>query len=84
MKALQSLPNIGLKLERQLAAVGIETPEELARIGSKEAWLRIKTVDSSACYMRLCALEGAIRKVRWHDLDASVKAELKNFYVQHR
>jgi DNA transformation protein len=37
-------------------------------------------MDPSACLMRLCALEGALRGVRWHDLDARTKGELKVFY----
>jgi DNA transformation protein len=51
---------------------------------SKEAWLRILARDPSACIMRLSALEGAIRGVRWHYLDADVKADLKAFYHQHK
>jgi len=33
---------------------------------------------------RLSALEGAVRGIRWHDLDADVKKELKEFYSGHR
>ena len=84
MEELQSLPNIGRKLERQLHEAGIGTVEELKRVGSREAWLRILAFDPSACLMRLSALEGAIRGVRWHSLDPEVKAELKAFYHQHK
>jgi DNA transformation protein len=48
--------------------------------GSREAWLAIRATDPSACYNRLCGLEGAIRGIRWHDLDEDTKAELKAFY----
>ncbi len=84
MEELQSLPNIGRKLERQLHEAGIGTVEELKQVGSREAWLRILAFDPSACLMRLSALEGAIRGVRWHSLDPEVKAELKAFYHQHK
>ncbi len=84
MEELQSLPNIGRKLEHQLHEAGIGTVEELKRVGSREAWLRILAFDPSACLMRLSALEGAIRGVRWHSLDPEVKAELKAFYHQHK
>ncbi len=82
---LSSLPNIGKNLEAQLNAVGITTAEELKEIGSKEAWLRILSIDNSACYMRLSALEGAIQRIRWHNLPPPVKEELKRFYnaVKH-
>ena len=80
MGELAKLVNIGPKLEEQLRQVGIATPEALKAAGSREAWLRIKAIDPSACIMRLSALEGAIRGIRWHDLDAGVKAELSDFY----
>ena len=72
--------NIGKQIEQQLLQVGIDTPEKLKEIGSKQAWLNIKAIDPSACYNRLCALEGAIQGTRWHHLREDVKQELKEFY----
>lgn len=80
MGKLSELPNIGAELERQLNDVGIFTAEELKSVGSREAWTRIYIYDPSACVNRLMALEGAIRGVRWHYLDAETKEELKEFY----
>lgn len=77
---LSKLPNIGKTLEEQLIQVGIQTPEQLAELGSHKAWLSIKAMDPSACYSRLCALEGAIQGIRWHSLDQKTKEELKEFY----
>lgn len=82
MGELSKLPNIGKTLEEQLMEVGINTPDELERVGSKEAWLRILTIDDSACINRLMALEGAIRGIKKNLLDDSIKAELKEFYRQ--
>ncbi len=84
MGELVKLPNIGKVVAEQLQQVGVHTPDELRQIGSREAWLRIQSVDPSACYNRLCALEGALRGIRWHDLDAETKAELKAFYQAHK
>jgi DNA transformation protein len=84
MSAMTDLPNIGKVLEQQLSDVNIHTPEELASAGSREAWLRILAMDPSACYMRLCGLEGAIRGARWKDLPQDVKADLKAFYRQYK
>ncbi|WP_303868459.1 TfoX/Sxy family protein [Acetobacterium wieringae] len=81
---LTKLPNIGKEIKKQLQAVGINTPEDLAAVGSHEAWLKIRAINSSACYNRLCALEGAIRGVRWHDLNEAVKNDLKAFYKDSR
>ena len=84
MGELTALPNIAAKLESQLNDVGINTIEELKKVGSREAWLRILACDPSACIMRLSALEGAIQGVRWHHLDDETKASLKVFYRQHK
>lgn len=84
MGELAKLVNIGPKLEEQLRQVGVSTPEELKAAGSREVWLRIKAIGPSACIMRLSALEGAIRGIRWHDLDADVKADLSTFYHAHK
>jgi len=84
MGELTKLPNIAAKLEAQLADVGITTVDELEKVGSREAWLRILARDPSACLMRLSALEGAIRGVRWHYLDDETKKSLKEFYREYK
>ena len=66
MGELSKLPNIGKSVEEQLNLVGINTVEDLKIIGSKEAWLKIREIDKSACINRLYALEGAIEGIRWH------------------
>ena len=84
MGELTKLPNIAKKLEAQLADVGITTVDELRRVGSQDAWLRILARDPSACLMRLSALEGAIQGIRWHYLNEETKVSLKAFYSQHK
>ncbi|MBZ4647543.1 MAG: TfoX C-terminal protein [Clostridia bacterium] len=81
MTKLSDMPNIGKELEKQLKKAGVETPEQLIELGSKETFRRIRSVDSSACINRLYALEGAIRNVRWHYLSQDIKDELKAFYL---
>lgn len=80
MDDLSLLPNIGKIVQQQLNEVGIETVKQLIEIGSKQAWLRIKGIDDSACINRLYGLEGAIQGIRWHNLSEEVKRELKEFY----
>ena len=84
MGELSKLVNIGKVLEKQLQETGIETLDDLKACGSKNAWLRIKAVDPSACYNRLCALEGAIEGIRWHYLTDDTKKDLKEFYLQNK
>lgn len=80
MTKLSDMPNIGKALEDQLKKVGIETCEDLMKLGSKEAFQRIRRIDGSACVNRLYAIEGAIQGVRWHYLSQEDKAQLRAFY----
>ncbi len=80
MYRLREMPYIGDVLARRLADVGIDNPEELRKVGSKEAFARIRRVDAGACFSMLCALEGAVREVRWHYLEDAVKRDLKEYY----
>ena len=80
MGELSELPNIGKVLENQLNDVGINTVDDLINLGSKEAWLKIKEIDDSACLNRLMALEGAIQNIRWHNLSEEDKDNLRDFY----
>lgn len=80
VKQLSEMPNIGKILAEKLQLVGIETPQDLLDIGSEQAFIRIKTVDSGACMSMLQALEGAVQGIRWHHLEPGRKHELKQFF----
>ena len=80
MGELSNQPNIGEIVEKQLNQVGIDTLEQLKEIGSKQAWLKIKAIDDSACIHRLYAMEGAIQGIRKTELATDKKEELKEFY----
>ncbi len=81
---LEKLPNIGAVVAGQLVQVGIDTPEKLAAVGPRQAWLRIQKIDPSACYNRLCGLVGAVQGVRWHTLPEEEKEELRAFYQKQK
>lgn len=84
MSELSKMMNIGKVVAEQLVQVGIETPEKLREVGAKDAWLRIKAIDDSACIHRLYAMEGAVRGVKKTELPQEVKAELKAFYEANK
>lgn len=84
MGELSKLPNIGEKVEGQLNAVDIFTYEELKKFGAENAWLKIQSIDKSACIHRLLALEGALQGVPKKLLPEDRKAELKKFYEEHK
>ncbi len=81
MPKLTDLPNIGKTLSEKLNTIEITNFEELKTIGSKQAILKISTLENSgACINMLFALEGAIQGIRWHGLSKETKQELKAFY----
>ena len=81
MKSLKDLPNIGKLIEKELNDVGISSYEDLKKIGSVEALIKIsKSIFDEGCLNKLYALEGAIQNIRWHSLDADRKLEIKKEY----
>ena len=80
MGELAKLPNIGKVLEEQLNQAGITTYEELKEIGSRQAWLKIKAMDDTACLHRLYSLEGAILGIKNAELTTETKQDLKDFF----
>ena len=82
MDELRNLPNIGPELEKILKLAGIQTARDLIKTGSKETFIRIKTIDPDACLDKLYALEGACQHIRWHFLDQEKKRELKDLFDQ--
>jgi len=69
-ESLTSLPNIGREMARCLVAAGIQSPDALRDLGSIEAAIRVSPHKRSGpvCRSALCALEGAVRGVRWHSI----------------
>lgn len=79
MAELTSMFNIGKEIEKKLKSVGIGTSEELTRIGSKEAFARLKTRYPNVCLVHLYTLQGAIDEMEYNQLSDKMKVELKNF-----
>lgn len=82
--ALTQLPNIGKVVAEKLIQVGITSPQELMEVGSEQAFIRIQTIDETACFSMLQGLEGAVQGIRWHNLPKERKAELKEFFHLRR
>jgi DNA transformation protein len=77
---LTQLPNIGKVVAEKLVQVGITTPEELKTIGTEQAFIRLQTIDETACLSMLQGLEGAVQGIRWHYLPKDREEELKAFF----
>jgi DNA transformation protein len=77
MSEIESTPNIGKVLGGRLRHVGIETREELEKLGDDKAFQKlVKTYPEDACTHTRLALAGAVRGIRWHDLDEKLRQEL--------
>ena len=85
VEKLTDLPNIGAVLAERLRAAGIETSSDLKNLGSVEVLRRVRQVcqDDLPCMNMLCALEGAIRGVRWHSIPKNERAQLWRRYRDH-
>ncbi len=78
----KNLKNIGITFSKKLINAGIDTPQKLKKLGSKEAFLQIYKSGGfcdkfNALY--LYALEGAILNCDWKEIPKETKAEFKNF-----
>jgi len=81
---LIDLPNLGEVVVAQLARAGITTPAQLRRSGSVGAALRLEAMGVSVCASKLCALEGAIRGIRWHSIPAAERTALQKRFAARR
>ena len=82
MAELSSLKNIGKEIERKLKTIGINSAEELKKIGSKDTWFRLKLKYPEICLVHLYTLEGAIRDIEYNQLSEETKREWKAFTDQ--
>lgn len=81
MDELMKLPNVGKVLAGNLIKSGITTPEELYRVGAKEAFLRIRReVDPEACLHMLYGIKGAILGIPDSELPEDVREDLRAFF----
>jgi DNA transformation protein and related proteins len=81
---LTDLQNIGIVVAGKLKEAGIKTPEELRAIGAEQAFIRLQSIDETACFSMLQGLEGAIQNVRWHNLPKERKEELRQFFQMRK
>lgn len=77
---LCELPNIGKVLAGKLNQVGIVSEQDLKNAGAENAFIKLATIDETACINMLYALEGAIQGIRWHQLSKDRKQELLEFF----
>lgn len=79
MTELSSMRNIGKEIEKKLKSVGICSAEELTKLGSKEAYFRLKMRYPNVCLVHLYTLQGAIDGIEYNRLSDEIKCDLKSF-----
>lgn len=75
---LRDLRNLGPASERMLLAAGINTPVELDRLGSVEAYRRAIAAGGHRSLNFLWSLDAALLEVDWRDLPADRKSLLRS------
>lgn len=76
---LERMKNLGPISAARLRAVGVETPEELRRLGAVEVYIRLRRAfPSQTTHIMLYALHGALANVRWYELSDEVTAALRD------
>ena len=73
---LLALPGLGPKTVAWLLRIGIETYDDLDRLGSIEVYRQLLAAGYPATLNALYALESVLLDCDWRDLPASRKAEL--------
>ncbi|MCX4254428.1 MAG: TfoX/Sxy family protein [Bacilli bacterium] len=79
MTELTSMRNIGKELERKLKKIGINSAEDLKKMGSKEVFFKLKMRFPEVCLVHLYTLEGAITDTDFDKLSEETKKNLKEF-----
>lgn len=77
-KKISDVRNLGLGSEKNLAKAGINTPEELHKIGAVSAYHALKFfVGPQVTLNFLWGIEGALTDTDWRDISVERKEELK-------
>lgn len=79
MSKLTNMINIGEEMAKKLITVGIDSSEELIKVGAKQAFIKLKEIYPQVCLVHLYALEGAINSTEFNSLPEEKKKELKEF-----
>ncbi|MDE6585522.1 MAG: TfoX/Sxy family protein [Clostridia bacterium] len=79
MTDLTTMMNIGKEMASKLKSIEIDCAEKLIKVGSKEAFFRLKAKYPQVCLVHLYTLEGAIQNVEFNCLSEETKTDLKAF-----
>ncbi len=67
------------RIRKKIKKIGINSAEDLKKIGSKEAFFQLKMRFPEVCLVHLYTLEGAITDTDFNKLSEETKKDLKEF-----
>ena len=76
MTSTDKLRNIGPKSAAWLRQVGLRTHEDLAAVGTVEAFMRVKRAGFKPTLNLLYAIEGALQDCHWQEIPDTRRSEL--------
>lgn len=82
VQRVKDLPNLTLQHEIWLWEVGIKDVETLKAYGSRESWLKLRTIKKNCGIKTLYALEGAIVGLHEAALPEQTRRELYEWFIR--
>ncbi len=90
-RAISEMRNLGPAVEKDLAAVGVKTAQQVIDLGAEDAFVKMligrQEINRSAkcCNaLYLYAIYGAIHDVDWRELPEKLKTQFKEFTAELR
>ena len=78
--SLKQYKNIGATIEKRLNEIGVNTIDDLAKVGAANAYIKIKEKypdkTLSVCYY-LYSFQGALMDMHWDDIPQNIKDDLR-------
>jgi DNA transformation protein len=78
--SLKQYKNIGATIEKRLNEIGVNTIDDLAKVGAANAYIKIKKKypdkTLSVCYY-LYSFQGALMDMHWDDIPQNIKDDLR-------
>lgn len=77
-RQIEDLRNLGPRMARILAEIGVRSEEDLRSLGAAEAFSRIRaTTENRVALNAFYAMRGALTDQDWRSLEPAVKAGLR-------
>ena len=76
-RAVGELRNLGPVMAIKLAAIGVQTEDDLRALGAVAAFVKLRSAGEKVSLNALYAMDAALNERHWLDLDDARRRELK-------